>query len=291
MGESKAVEHLSPSGLSAWAKCQASFWHTYMEDRPREQPGIEMVRGTFVHAVLERLAWFEPGDRTAENAKRIASRLYHEWVDFGASEDFTALDLNLGERNAFAAWTWRSVMAGVPHLRMLDVAATELRVDVELDGVPFSGFIDVVGRKMFGLAALDWKTGAAPDPSLPWTAGKIAGMMVQPRLYGAALREMGHRVEAAGLVFIPGDGRGENMVEAVDDADLNGAVATLKKAWTEIQAAIEADTLPPTATGALCAWCRHVDVCEPGQRVVIERYNTNRSVSEQAVKVLGLEER
>ena len=282
------VDHLSPSGLSAWAKCKASWWHTYMEDRPRERPGIEMVRGTFVHAVLERLAWFEPAERTTENAKRIASRLYHEWVNFGANADFTALGLSPGERDAFAAWTWRSITAGVPYVRMLDVAATELAVDVELDGVPFSGFIDVVDRRVFGLGALDWKTGAPPDPSLPWTAGKITGMMVQPKLYGAALREMGYAVEAAGLIFIPGDGPGENMVENVTDVALDDAVATLKKAWTEIQAA---DKLPETTTGALCAWCRHVDVCGPGQQVVIERYYSNKSVSKQAVKALGLEER
>lgn len=290
MDDRKGPSYLSPSGLSAWLKCQASWWHTYMEDHPREPATVEQVRGTFVHEVMERIAWLPAPMRTVEAARGVARDVWMSWLRFGANADFTALELTDPEDySRFADWTWRSIQRALPYIAESDVAATELKVRVDLDGAPFGGVIDIVTEWPRGVRPEDWKTGERPvDEGRPWDKSKIAGAMLQPLLYAAALREMGHTPWEAALVYVPAEGVEGEIADRCTDEALDQAVATLSKAWSEIQEAIERDELPERTTSPLCSWCNHLALCPEGQVEVEARFRSGRNVGERAVEILGL---
>lgn len=286
----KTPTHLSPSGLSMWRQCPQKYVHAYLEDHPREPATIEMVRGTFVHAVLERLTWLPPTLRTPDMARLIGRQLANEWDDLQSQPDFTALELDRPEVFRFLDWTWNAILAAFDLLPLatMDVAATELRINTTLGGVPFHGFIDLVERETLPgtLNTLDYKTGEMPEQGKPWSQATADEKLLQPLLYAAALREMGHRVHAVGLVYIPAEGRSGVLGQPADDRSLDNAVAALSESWVEIQAVAAGEAEAPKKPSALCGWCDFLAICPEGQREVETRISLGRSVPTAAVKVV-----
>lgn len=276
-------DHLSPSGLDLWLKCPASWWWRYMTDVPRDPPTFATVLGTVVHRAIEHAL----APDSAWGSDRGGLRLYFdEALDHHAgdvalvapTDDLRSEMTRLGYR-CLDAWL---VECGAD----VTVYAVELELDVTLGGVPFVGKIDCVIEDPRGLIPVDWKSGPKPDLSKPWSDEAIERKMLQPLLYAAALREMGHDVFSTGLIFIPPEGPTGWVGRVVDDADLDAAVSVLNTAWASIEEAVELGEAP-TTPNPLCGWCSHVVRCPDGQVKVRERFDQARSTG-PAAQLLGL---
>src|ERR1700757_255832 len=89
---------LSPSKVSAFTSCPLAFRFSQIERRP-EPPSVPAVKGTLVHAALERLFWLHPaGKRTPAAA---AHELRLAWGELQDDEEVVGLALDDTAARAF----------------------------------------------------------------------------------------------------------------------------------------------------------------------------------------------
>lgn len=302
---------LSPSAAAMWRQCPRRWWYRYVDRLPEPPPGESAVLGTFVHRILELLLAEEPAERTEARARELARAA---WEEISASDDWAALELDETMAKRFRLHAWATVEAYFSVLRPAEVVpvAREQEVEVELDGVPFRGFIDLVeedvdasadGRRR--IVVTDYKTGKPPVQGKPWSAEQDAERMWQPLWYAAALAAQGeHEPVRARLLYVnafeprrgqPFVPRTRELSAEVDEERLAQARGELRRRWDEIAAAREAGSAA-ASPGPLCAWCPFVAVCDEGQAECQRRwserdgYTGGRRLREDApaVALLGL---
>jgi RecB family exonuclease len=129
-------------------------------------PSEAMLRGTFVHGVLERLMARKPAERTNDASRE----------DFAAAqatmlqdEQFRMLALSDAEREEF----WESAREclrayyRIEHPRDANVVALEKWVTAPLGEFEIAGFIDRLERDARGLVVVDYK--AAKPKRAEWS--------------------------------------------------------------------------------------------------------------------------
>lgn len=286
---SDRADHLSPSGVAMFRQCPKAWAYVYIHDAPRAEPTEAMVRGTFVHRVLELVMQEHPSHRTEKVAKELASMVWVEMADAIAAvcaddspcpdgddaEDAIAIS-RLNEQT-FRWMAWWSIVKffELADPQKINVWATEYELDLEVEGVPFVGHIDLVEDRTLGLVVDDYKTSAKPEGS--YAAEKEREKLIQVLLYGAALREMGHRVQKVGLLFLSPEGNSGELALRVDDATLQTAADGLKVTWEATRQVIATGEARAN-TGPLCGWCDHITSCDEGQREVRVRDRMGRNI-------------
>ncbi|MFC5141636.1 RecB family exonuclease [Actinomycetospora rhizophila] len=151
--ETPRAPALSPSRAVDFRRC-ALLYRFRTVDRLPETPSPAALRGTVVHAVLERLHDLEPGARRPDAARALAQDVLAE-----LAPDERAL---LGEEPGVDALLARYFALEDPQ----DVVseARELRVDAELDdGTPLRGHLDRLDTGPGGLTVVDYKSGRSPS--------------------------------------------------------------------------------------------------------------------------------
>ena len=152
---------LSPSKVSSFTECALAFRFSAI-DRVPDPPTVATVRGTLVHAALERLMLLEPARRTPEAALTCLSEA-HEAIAGGREWAELALDA-AGESALLAeaeALTRRYF--DIENPTTVTPIGLELRMEVELDGLTLRGIIDRLELDDDGeLVVTDYKTGRAP---------------------------------------------------------------------------------------------------------------------------------
>ena len=282
-----AVTHLSPSAAGTWAQCPRRWWYRYVDGLPEPPPGEPAVLGSFVHRILELLLAEAPEDRTPDRARLLAR---FAWGEVSASEEWDQLELDDDGALRFRQRAWSTVEA---YFRLQDPTAVrpvaqELRVEVEVDGVPFKGFIDLVeehpgeGDGPPKVVITDYKTGRPPEQGKPWSDERIREKLLQPQWYAAAVDALGeHEPVRARLLYFTAlddaDGRSHRLETAelgvdVDDAAQGEAVAELQRRWHDIGEALAAGSAEPSP-GPLCGWCPYVALCEAGQAECERRWS------------------
>jgi len=296
----------SPSAADLWAQCPKRWWYRYVDRLPEPPPGEPAVLGTFVHRILELLLADPADERTAERA-RVLARV--AWAETEASEDWASLELDDAQALRFRQRAWATVEAYLAFGEPTKVrpVAQELEVLVDLDGVPFRGFIDLVeeGDAEGSVVITDYKTGKPPEAGKPWSDERAAAKLWQPQWYAAALAELGEHVPVkARLLFFTAedDGPGKGFTHktrelAVDVTDESNEVARaeLRRRWDEITVAREAGSAE-SKPGPLCGWCPFVDVCADGRSECERRWGERNSFTggrklradAPAVALLGL---
>ncbi len=271
------ASHLSPSSATTFAQCPRRWRFRYVERLP-DPPGLAALAGTLVHRVLELLLAEEPAQRTLDRARGIAGQ---EWAVHAADPDLARLGLSPDEQRAYKWRVWKAV-AGLWDLEDpagVEVAATEQRLEVALDGVPFLGVIDRVDRTADGLVVTDYKSGRPPAPR------RVQEKLDQVLLYAAAVAAAGDEAPVrARLLYL---GAQAIEVEATPDS-VEAAVSRLRARWDDLTVCVGADDFPPR-TGPLCAWCPYVGRCAEGRAEVVTRLDEGR-VSPEAPgpRLLGL---
>ncbi|MEV0070147.1 MULTISPECIES: RecB family exonuclease [unclassified Amycolatopsis] len=246
---------LSPSRASDFKQCPLLYRFRAV-DRLPEVPTKAQVRGTLVHAVLERLFGLPAGERVAPRAKDL---LAPTWAELSAaSPEWTELftDAEEGESDKWLASAEKLLDAyfELEDPRRLEPEACELHVEIELgSGVLLRGYIDRVDVAPTGeIRVVDYKTGAAPRE-----IGE-AKAMFQMKFYAVVLwRLRGIVPRQLKLMYLTD---GQSLAYTPDEAELVRFERTLEAIWQAILKAGKTGDFRPNP-GKLCSWCDHQAHC------------------------------
>ncbi|HWN26911.1 MAG TPA: PD-(D/E)XK nuclease family protein, partial [Actinomycetospora sp.] len=135
---------LSPSRAADFRRC-ALLYRFRAIDRLPETPSPAALRGTVVHAVLERLHDLEPGARSGDAARALA----HEVLDALEPDDRALLGREPGVDALLARYL------DLEDPRAVTSEARELLVEAELDdGTPLRGVLDRLDTGPGGLTVV-----------------------------------------------------------------------------------------------------------------------------------------
>lgn len=227
-------------------------------DRLPEKPSAAAVRGTVVHAVLERLFDAPASDRSVPRARSLVDR---EWQRLLAKRpelaglfaedttDGTELAAWLAEAEALVE-RWFTLEDPA----RLEPAERELFVEARLDsGLRLRGIIDRVDVAPTGeVRIVDYKTGKAPKPEY------ASGALFQMKFYALVLwRLRGTVPRRLQLVYL---GSGDVLTYDPEESDLEGVERKLLALWDAIERATETGDWRPRRS-KLCGWCDHQERC------------------------------
>ena len=272
--------YLSPSAAALWKECPRKWWYRYVDRLPEPPPGEPAIIGSFVHKVLELLLDHPAEERTAEVARGIARATFDEFEHRGDYRSL-GLDDNGSRRFRQRAWTMIETYFSEFQPEQVQPVHQELAIDVEIDGIPFKGFVDLVERDAAAggnaVIVTDYKTGKPPEIGKPWSKDRNAEKLLQPLWYAAALLEIGeHTPTLARLLYFTAvdtpsgglEGRTGHLASRVDDVSLDAARAELGVRWRQIGEAREAGQADASPS-RLCGWCPFVAHCEEGRAEVV----------------------
>lgn len=226
-------------------------------DRLPEAPSAAAVRGTVVHAVLERLFDLPADQRSPETAIAL---LAPEWERL-LEEEPGLLDLFAEdtEGSALATWLGEAGALITSYFSMedptrLQPADRELHVECELaSGIRLKGYVDRLDVAPNGaVRVVDYKTGKAPREQFEGKA------MFQMRFYALVLWRTRGEVPALLQLMYLGDR--EILRYQPDEADLLATERKIEALWTAIARATESGDFRPNP-GPLCGWCDHKSLC------------------------------
>lgn len=223
-------------------------------DRLPEPPSVEAVRGTLVHAVLERLFDLAAEQRTPDSALASLDPAWKSLLEqrpelaamFDHREDIPVADAWQQFFDEASALVRTYFTLEDP--ARLSPAEREVHVQYQReDGLTLHGIVDRLDRTEDGLVRIvDYKTGKAPK------AGFEAKAFFQMRFYALVWwRTTGVIPRSLQLIYL---GDGAVLREEPDEQDL---IATETKAvalWQAISAAMDSG-IWPARKSALCAWC------------------------------------
>lgn len=245
---------LSPSRAGDFMQCPL-LYRFRVVDRLPEAPSPAAVRGTVVHAVLERIFDLPSGSRTLAAAREL---LAPQWERV-RSENEALAALFDGDAEAVAQWLTgaEDLLARWFELEdptRLEPSDRELYVETELDdGLLLRGYVDRLDVAPDGrIRVVDYKTGRAPRESFE------AKALFQMKFYALVLWRLRGRVPSLlQLVYL---GSGELLRYSPDESDLLATERKLKALWAAIARAAETGDWR-ASPGRLCDWCDHRLLC------------------------------
>jgi putative RecB family exonuclease len=245
---------LSPSRAADFMQCPL-LYRFRVVDRLPETPSPAAVRGTVVHAVLERLFDLPAGRRTPAAAVEL---LAPEWKRIRTERPELA---ELFEADPDAVGSW---LDGADRLlsewfqledpNRLEPAERELYVETALDdGLVLRGYVDRLDVAPDGrIRVVDYKTGRAPSTAFE------AKALFQMKFYALVLwRLRGVLPTVLQLVYL---GSGEVLRYSPDESDLLATERKIKALWDAITRAARTGDWRPSPS-RLCDWCDHHAFC------------------------------
>jgi putative RecB family exonuclease len=245
---------LSPSRAADFKTCPL-LYRLRSIDRLPEQPTADQVRGTLVHAVLERLFDLDNELRTHAAAADLISP---QWDALIEAEPVLAgvLDSSL-PRDQFLE-SARALLGGyfaVEDPRRLTPIEREYLVETLLDAdqLLLRGYIDRLDAAPDGaLRVVDYKTGGAPREAFE------ARALFQLKFYALVLWRLRGRVPAVLRLIYLKDA--EVCDYSPDLEELLRFERTLVALWKAIEKATEERDFRPRPS-RLCAWCSFQSLC------------------------------
>jgi putative RecB family exonuclease len=273
---------LSPSRAGDFMTCPLLYRFRVIDQLP-ERPSQAAVRGTLVHAVLERLYDLPAGARTVAAAQDL---LGPQW------ERLLAEDPAYGE--LFASdeerGTWLAQAEGMLERyfaledpQRLEPAEREMYVEAVLDsGLLLRGYIDRLDVAPGGeVRVVDYKTGSAPGPDFE------AKALFQMKFYALALwRLRGSVPRLLQLMYL---GNGEVLRYTPDEADLRATERKVQALWAAIERAMRTKEWRHRPS-RLCAWCDHKALCPEFGGTPPPVPDRDPSVSRRAARRTGTDE-
>ncbi len=243
---------LSPSKVSAFTSCPLAFRFSQIERRP-EPPSPPAVKGTLVHAALERLFWHHPaGERTPAVA---AHELERAWEDLQHDEEVVELALS---DEAAAAFLHDAGHLVENYFLLEDpneprTVGVELGVETKLDGLRLRGIIDRLDVLPDGrLIVVDYKTGRTPSER--FERGSLGGVQTYALLCESMLGQAPAEVR---LLYL----RQPLAITAVaSDQTIRGQRKRAVAVWSAIERACDAEDFRPNV-GPLCDYCNFKSSC------------------------------
>jgi putative RecB family exonuclease len=251
------IGSLSPSRAGDFMTCPLLYRFRVIDQIP-EKPSPAAVRGTLVHAVLERLFDLPAEARTVPAALELLGpqweRLLEE--DSGLAELFTDDPDGTAEHAEWLAQARQMVERYfvLEDPRRLEPAERELFVETVLEsGLKLRGYIDRLDVAPTGdVRVVDYKTGKAPRADFETRA------LFQMKFYALVLwRLHGTVPRLLQLMYL---GNGEILRYSPDEADLRATERKVEALWRAIRRATDTGEWRPR-TSRLCDWCDHKERC------------------------------
>ncbi|MGH3392135.1 MAG: RecB family exonuclease [Actinomadura sp.] len=253
----QVIGSLSPSRAGDFMTCPLLYRFRVIDQIP-ERPSPAAVRGTLVHAVLERLFDLPAGGRTVPAALEL---LGPQWERLRGEEPELA-ELFPGDEAGVAEQAeWLAQAEGMLERyftledpRRLEPAERELFVETVLEsGLRLRGYVDRVDVAPTGeIRVVDYKTGTAPRADFE------ARALFQMKFYALVLwRLRGTVPRLLQLIYL---GNGEILRYAPDEADLRATERKVEALWKAIRRAMDTGEWRPR-TSRLCDWCDHQQRC------------------------------
>jgi putative RecB family exonuclease len=257
---------LSPSRAADFKTCPLLFRFRTI-DRLPEQPTADQVRGTLVHAVLERLFDLPAAERTPERATELVApqweRLLAEQAELAGlfapastPGDHAAPAVPALTPQAFLA-SATDLLAGyftMEDPRRLEPAQRETLIESIVDDrLLIRGYVDRLDISPAGdMRVVDYKTGGAPREAFE------ARALFQLKFYALVLwRIHGVVPRVLRLLYL----RDAEVCDYSPDPDeLLRFERNLLALWQAIERATETGDFRPKPS-RLCGWCAHQDHC------------------------------
>ncbi len=232
---------LSPSRAGDFKQCPLLYRFRAI-DRLPEQPSRAQIRGTLVHAVLERLYDLPAPSGVPRRRPGRWSRPVWEELCAELPELVEQLFEGPGDPE-LPVWLESADVLLEAYFRLedprrLEPAARELLVETELaSGLLLRGYIDRLDVAPTGeIRVVDYKTGAAPRPVAEVRA------LFQMKFYALALLQQRGVVPAQLRLLYLADG--ESLTYEPDEAELRRFERTLDAIWLAIRTRGRARRLP-----------------------------------------------
>jgi putative RecB family exonuclease len=252
---------LSPSRAADFKTCPLLYRFRTI-DRLPERKSLAAVRGTLVHAVLERLYDLPARRRTAEAARELVAPA---WEELRADPEVAELFAGDGAatdappEQSLDAWLASAGKLVETYFTLEDPSRIEPHgreelVEVTLpDGLLLRGYVDRLDVAPNGaLRVVDYKTGAMPREAFEGKA------LFQMKFYALVLwRTRGVVASQLKLLYL---GNGDALTYAPDEAELVRFERTLQAIWAAIERAVATGDFRPNRT-RLCDWCDHQALC------------------------------
>ena len=242
---------LSPSRAGDFKQCPLLYRFRAI-DRLPEVPTKAQVRGTVVHAVLERLY----GLPAAERSPEAAAALVPVEVERFYAEDAGAEVVPEEGREEFTADARKLVatLYSVEEPRRFSPESCESHVvTATAAGTPLHGYLDRIDVAPTGeVRIVDYKTGRSPSEFFE------AKAMFQMKFYALVVwRTRGVIPRMLQVVYL---GNAEMLRYEPDERDLLATERKVEALWTAIRRAQETGEWRPNKS-RLCDWCDHKAIC------------------------------
>jgi putative RecB family exonuclease len=251
---------LSPSRASDFKQCPLLYRLRVVDQLP-ETPSRVMVRGTVVHAVLERLFQLPPAQRVPASAAALVEPAWQHLIE---AEPQLAAIFDGADPTELTQWlaSVRELLASYFQLedpRRLAPQACELRVEAEIapagvdEPVPLRGYIDRLDVADTGeIRVVDYKTGAAPREVYE------ARALFQMKFYAVVLwRTRGVVPRELRLIYLFDR---QLLTYTPDEIELVRFERTLAAIWAAIMRAARTGDFRPSRS-RMCDFCDFRPLC------------------------------
>jgi len=246
---------LSPSRASDFMTCPLLYRFRVIDKLP-QAPSPAAVRGTVVHAVLERLFDLPPDRRTVDTA---LAQVQPRWDELLAEEPELAAMFDGDDAVELTGWLdeCRTLVRTYFQLedpRRLEPRERELYVEHVLDSkLLLRGYVDRLDVNAAGaIRVVDYKTGRSPSEAFEGKA------LFQMKFYALVLwRTLGTVPALLQLIYL---GNGEVLRYVPDEADLLATQRKVEALWRAIERATTTGQWLPRPS-SMCSWCDHQELC------------------------------
>ncbi|MCD9623557.1 RecB family exonuclease [Rhabdothermincola salaria] len=242
---------LSPSKVSSFTECALAFRFSAI-DRLPDPPTVATVRGTLVHAALERLMLLPPEQRVPSAGQAC---LAEAWAAADDDPELVALDLDDAGRAGLVA----DAEALIERYFSLEDPTTvtpiglELKMETDIDGLRLRGIIDRLELDADGeLVVTDYKTGRAPNQN--FEQSRLGGVHFYAFLCEQVLGRRPARVQ---LLYLADP---VAIVTVPTEQSIRGLQRKVRAIWTAIERACEKENFAPR-TSRLCDYCAYKAYC------------------------------
>lgn len=250
---------LSPSRAKDYLQCPLKFRFAVV-DRIPQPPTEATMKGTLVHAVLEKLFTLPAPNRTPEQAESLIAPVWQELLSSNASYT-ECLDDALSHTILQDASKLVQSYFNLERPNNLAPAKTEGLVNATLpSGVHLRGIIDRIDQAPDGrLRVVDYKTGKAPSPRY------INEALFQMRYYALLLQLVDKLPSRTQLLYLK---TGDVLTLDPSSDDIADFAEEVDAIWGRIRSNLESQSFQPMQ-GPLCGWCSFKPLCpafggEPG---------------------------
>jgi putative RecB family exonuclease len=248
---------LSPSRAADFKTCPLLYRFRTI-DRLPERKSAAAVRGTLVHAVLEKLYDLPQAERSREAAQALIPQAWAQLREEPGVAELFAEEAS-GEAGSLESWLASAGALVETYFALEDPtriqpAGREQLVEVTLpDGLLLRGFVDRIDVAGNGaLRVVDYKTGAMPREAFE------AKALFQMKFYALVLwRTRGVVASQLKLLYL---GDGDTLTYAPEEGELIRFERTLQAIWAAIERAVATGDFRANKS-RLCGWCDHQALC------------------------------